>query len=115
MRHWKRFFKELSLSADIQLITDTISNPIEDINGNMCEVKATEENNARASIGSPNIVTINMQKGDKIYVDASISLGAVATINIDLKKNKHEVSLSLYSGINGEIGGEATYWEKDFL
>lgn len=110
----EEIFKELSLSADIQLITDTISNPIEDINGNMCEVKATEENNARASIGSPNIVTINMQKGDKIYVDASISLGAVATINIDLKKNKHEVSLSLYSGINGEIGGEATYWEKDF-
>ena len=51
----EEIFKELSLSADIQLITDTISNPIEDINGNMCEVKATEENNARASIGSPNI------------------------------------------------------------
>lgn len=103
-------FKVLSLSADIELITDTISHPIEDVDGNICEVSVSKQNNTKATIGSPNLLTINIESGDAIYAAGSISLGAVATINLDLKQKKTELSLAIYTGINGEIGGKKD-WE----
>lgn len=99
-------FKELSLSANIQLITDTISTSIEDVNGNICEVSVSEQNETRATVGSPYVLTINLgSKPNKgAYATGAISLGAVATIDIDLKQHKSECSLALYAGFDGELG-----------
>lgn len=108
-------FEELNINADIELVCDTISNRVEDVDGNIISISiSNQDNQGRASIGSPNILTINF--GNKSnesrigpYINGSVNLGAVATIDINLKEHKSECSLALYAGMEGEIGTQGTW------
>lgn len=108
-------FEVLEIDADIQLFCDTISQKIVDADGNIVSVEAAENlSETRASIGSPNVITINL--GNKSndtrfgpYLTGSMSLGAIATLDINLKEHRSECSLALYAGFEGEIGIQATW------
>lgn len=107
-------FEELDINADIELFCDTISQTIEDVDGNIVTVNVSDQNMTRASIGSPNVLTIKLgNKSDTTrigpFITGSMSLGAVATLNISLKKHQSECSLALYSTFEGEVGTQATW------
>lgn len=108
-------FEVLDIDADIQLFCDTISQKMVDANGNTVTVEVTEnQSSSRASVGSPNIITINL--GNKSndtrigpYLTGSMSLGAIATLDINIKERKSECSLALYAGFEGELGTQTTW------
>lgn len=108
-------FEVLDIDANIQLFTDTISQKLVDSDGNTVSVEVEQKQDvSRASIGSPNILTINL--GNKSndtrvgpYLTGSMSLGAIATLDLNLKERKSECSLALYAGFDGEVGTQATW------
>lgn len=110
-------FEDLKLSADIQLITDTISEPIEDVNGNLYEVNVSKDNESRTSVSSSNILTIQLgyrtSESRGAFANGAVSLGAIGTIEIDIKENKSECSLSLYTGLDVLFGTKASV-EKEY-
>lgn len=85
-------FEVLDIDANIQLFTDTISQKLIDSDGNTVSVEVEQKQDvSRASIGSPNILTINL--GNKSndtrvgpYLTGSMSLGAIATLDLNLLK-----------------------------
>lgn len=85
-------FEVLDIDANIQLFTDTISQKLIDSDGNTVSVEVEQKQDvSRASIGSPNILTINL--GNKSndtrvgpYLTGSMSLGAIATLDLTLLK-----------------------------
>lgn len=101
-------FKELTLAADIMLVTDAIPSQVEDVDGNLHDVTVSKFSETKAEIGSPNVLTVKLegQSDEQVgpYVEGDISLGAVLSIDFERSKNRYDCSLSLYAGFDGEIG-----------
>lgn len=101
-------FKELTLAADIMLVTDAIPSQVEDVGGNLHDVTVSKFSETKAEIGSPNVLTVKLegQSDEQVgpYVEGDISLGAVLSIDFERSKNRYDCSLSLYAGFDGEIG-----------
>lgn len=106
-------FKELTISGDIRLITDTISAPVYGVDGNIFDVFVSSQNKTRGSIGSPAILTINIEADSHVgpFLAGAFTLGAVATVDIDIKQHKSECSLALYAGFEGKIGVHAKWYD----
>lgn len=101
-------FKELTLAADIMLVTDAIPSQVEDVDGNLHDVTVSKLSETKAEIGSPNVLTIELDglsgKNAGAYVDGKFSLGAVLSVDFERSDNRYDCSLSLYAGFDGEIG-----------
>lgn len=101
-------FKELTLAADIMLVTDAIPSQVEDVDGNLHDVTVSKFSETKAEIGSPNVLTIELDglsgKNAGAYVDGKVSLGAVLSVDFERSKSRYDCSLSLYAGFDGEIG-----------
>ena len=101
-------FKELTLAADIMLVTDAIPSQVEDVDGNLHDVTVSKFSETKAEIGSSNVLTVKLegQSDEQVgpYVEGDISLGAVLSIDFERSKNRYDCSLSLYAGFDGEIG-----------
>lgn len=101
-------FKVLDIDASIVLL-DTISDGFYDDEGQYWETSVGENTETRGTIGSPNVLTINLgnytsDTGAGFYVNGAFTVGAIATVDIDLGKKHSECSLELLAGINGEMG-----------
>lgn len=110
-------FEDLKLSAEIELITDSISEPIVDASGNICEVSVSKGDDSRASLGSPNVLTIQLGYRSSTdilgaFASGALSIGAVGTIEIDTKNDKEELSLAFYAGLDVTFGLRASKKEK---
>lgn len=108
-------FKELIIDATIPLITDTISAPIEDCNGNLCEVSVIEFNESRTphTAGSRNMlstkVAYNPGKNNGMYANGSIYAGAMMTIDFDKNLKKSDFWVEFYGGYEAELGITASW------
>lgn len=106
-------FEELEVVAVFELL-DTISEGFYDNDGVYWETNIDENPDTRVTIGSPNVLTINLgnyssDTGAKFYANGAFSIGAIATIDISLKEGKSECSLELMAGMNGEIGVKSSW------
>lgn len=107
-------FEILDIDAGIELFRDTISQSLVDEDGNIITVKVTEnKESTRASIGSPNILTINIGNKNSDtrgpFLTGSMNLGAIVTLDINIKERQTECSLALYAGVDGEFGVRSTW------
>lgn len=102
-------FEDLDITASFELL-DTISNGFYDDEGVFWETTISEDSDTRASIGSPNILTINIgKKVGNLYANGAFSVGTIANVDISLKEKRYECSLEFVAGINGEIGAEKSW------
>ncbi|MBO7265266.1 MAG: hypothetical protein J6U91_03445 [Alistipes sp.] len=103
-------FEELDIRASFELI-DSTSDGFYDDDGVYWETLTIEDAETRGSIGSSNILTINIVDTDAtLYANGTFSVGAIATIDISLEDNWSECSLEFIAGMNGEIGAKKS-WE----
>lgn len=100
-------FEELDIIASFELL-DSISDGFYDDEGVYWET-TSKDCRTRVSIGSPNVLTINIGTDAKLYANGAFSVGAIATIDISLKESRSECSLELIAGMNGEIGAKSSW------
>lgn len=106
-------FKELDIKAVIQLL-DTTSSGFYDDEGNYWETTFSESSETKVSIGSPNVLTINLgnyssETGAKFYANGAFTLGLIATIDFSLLGGRSECSLEANAGMSGEVGAKSSW------
>ena len=118
-----------------QALTDTIDG-FYDEDGNFHETEVVpyadleyvdnDGASTRASIGSPNVLQIQLSTGSSgtgagLYSTGVLSLGAISTVDFSLSKRTYECSLELLGGISATVGVRAGFegykklWEKKNL
>lgn len=105
-------FKELNISTTFDLM-DSVSNKFYDNEWKHENTCINEVPNTKASIGSPNMFTINLGKDfGNAYINGTLSFGAIANIEINLKEKRSECTLELFTGMNSEFGTKKSWSKK---